>query len=39
VSDEITANLVLQFNKADLTVANSEKLGKNNPNVSLLFVK
>lgn len=39
VSDKITANLALQFNKVDLTVANSGKLGTNNPNGSLLDVK
>jgi len=39
VSDEIRANLALQFNKVDLTVTNSGKLGKNNPNGSLLFMK
>jgi hypothetical protein len=39
VSDEIKANLALQFNKVDLTVVNSGKLGKNNPNGSLLDMK
>jgi hypothetical protein len=39
VSDEIKANLALQFNKVDLSVANSGKLGKNNPNGSLLDMK
>jgi len=39
VSDEIRANLALQFNKVDLTVANSGKMGTNNPNVSFLDMK
>jgi hypothetical protein len=39
VSDEMTGNLALQFNNVDLTVANSGKLGKNNPNGSLLDMK
>jgi hypothetical protein len=39
VSDEIRANLALQFNKVGLTVSKSEKLGTNNPNGSLLDMK
>jgi hypothetical protein len=39
VSDEIKANLALKFNKVDLSVADSGKLGKDNPTGSLLDMK
>jgi len=39
VSDEVRANLALQFNTVGLTVANSGKLGTNDRNGSLLDMK
>jgi hypothetical protein len=39
VSDEIRTNLALHFNEVYFTEANSGKLGKNNPNGSVLDMK